>query len=176
MGRYSIQARVRIHLCTIIWFHLRMQLERYGSGVIALWIRSIKAIGTITPLRDIYEMAQEFDCVLVVDESHSLGTHGTKGAGLVEALGLTNQVDFITVSLAKTFAYQVLAQSLGRSSYRNTSPLSRTLRFLVQPYYHMRSPFRLETTLAVIKESDEKREALFKAPNRSLHSLKTDWL
>ena len=105
--------------------HLRKQLERYGPGVIV--VDSIySTIGTIAPLRDIYEMAQEFDCALVVDESHSLGTHGTKGAGLVEALGLTNQVDFITVSLAKTFAYRA-------GAILGPKQLSETLPFVAYP-------------------------------------------
>ena len=43
-------------------------------------------------------------CVLVVDESHSLGTHGPNGEGLVVELGLENRVHFRTASLAKAFA------------------------------------------------------------------------
>lgn len=149
--------------------HLRKQLERYGSGVIV--VDSIySTIGTIAPLRDIYEMAQEFDCALVVDESHSLGTHGTKGAGLVEALGLTNQVDFITVSLAKTFAYRA-------GAILGPKQLSETLPFVAYPAIFSSTVLpqevaRLETTLAVIKESDEKREALFKRAKSLTTGLK----
>ncbi|MFA0284692.1 aminotransferase class I/II-fold pyridoxal phosphate-dependent enzyme, partial [Vibrio sp. 10N.222.55.F12] len=83
-------------------------------------------IGTIAPLRDIYEMAQEFDCAVVVDESHSLGTHGENGAGLVHSLGLTKQVDFITVSLAKTFAYRA-------GAILGPKQLSETLPFVAYP-------------------------------------------
>lgn len=139
--------------------HLRKQLERYGPGVIV--VDSIySTIGTIALLRDIYEMAQEFDCALVVDESHSLGTHGTKGAGLVEALGLTNQVDFITVSLAKTFAYRA-------GAILGPKQLSETLPFVAYPAIFSSTVLpqevaRLEKTLAVIKSSDDKRKALFK--------------
>ncbi|MDF5331803.1 aminotransferase class I/II-fold pyridoxal phosphate-dependent enzyme, partial [Vibrio parahaemolyticus] len=77
--------------------HLRKQISRHGSGIIV--VDSVySTIGTIAPLRDIYEIAQEFDCGLVVDESHSLGTHGPQGAGILQGLGLTHKVDFITVS------------------------------------------------------------------------------
>ncbi len=149
--------------------HLRKQLERYGSGVIV--VDSVySTIGTITPLRDIYEMAQEFDCALVVDESHSLGTHGTKGAGLVEALGLTNQVDFITVSLAKTFAYRA-------GAILGPKQLSKTLPFVAYPAIFSSTVLpqevaRLEKTLAVIKSSDDKREVLFERAKSLTTGLK----
>lgn len=138
--------------------HLRKQLERHGSGVIV--VDSVySTIGTIAPLRDIYEMAQEFDCAVVVDESHSLGTHGENGAGLVQALGLTNQVDFITVSLAKTFAYRA-------GAIFGPKQLSRTLPFVAYPAIFSSTVLpqevvRLEKTLEVIKGAEDKREALF---------------
>lgn len=85
--------------------HLERQLKRHGSGIIL--VDSIySTIGTIAPLVDVVSLAYKYDCALVVDESHSLGTHGPNGAGLVAELGLTEHVDFITASLAKTFAYR----------------------------------------------------------------------
>ena len=42
--------------------------------------------------------------MILVDESHSLGTHGPEGRGLCAELGLTHRVHFITASLAKAFA------------------------------------------------------------------------
>ncbi|TKF33861.1 quorum-sensing autoinducer synthase [Vibrio kanaloae] len=139
--------------------HLRKQIQRNGSGVIV--VDSVySTIGTIAPLRDIYEMAQEFDCALVVDESHSLGTHGKNGAGLVQALGLTNKVDFITVSLAKTFAYRA-------GAILGPKRLSETLPFVAYPAIFSstvlpQEVIRLEKTLEVIKNSDDKRDTLLK--------------
>ncbi|WP_146442211.1 alpha-hydroxyketone-type quorum-sensing autoinducer synthase [Vibrio kanaloae] len=139
--------------------HLRKQIQRNGSGVIV--VDSVySTIGTIAPLRDIYEMAQEFDCALVVDESHSLGTHGKNGAGLVQSLGLTNKVDFITVSLAKTFAYRA-------GAILGPKRLSETLPFVAYPAIFSstvlpQEVIRLEKTLEVIKNSDDKRDTLFK--------------
>ncbi|WP_299137442.1 alpha-hydroxyketone-type quorum-sensing autoinducer synthase [uncultured Vibrio sp.] len=149
--------------------HLRKQLERHGSGVIV--VDSIySTIGTIAPLRDIYEMAQEFDCAVIVDESHSLGTHGEKGAGLVQALGLTDQVDFITVSLAKTFAYRA-------GAILGPKQLSDTLPFVAYPAIFSstvlpQEVIRLEKTLEVIKGADGKREALFKRAQTLITGLK----
>ncbi|MGF1772760.1 quorum-sensing autoinducer CAI-1 synthase [Vibrio wakamikoensis] len=85
--------------------HLKRQISRNGSGIIL--VDSIySTVGTVAPLVDLVSLAYEYDCALVVDESHSLGTHGPRGAGLVAELGLTEHVDYITASLAKTYAYR----------------------------------------------------------------------
>jgi CAI-1 autoinducer synthase len=50
------------------------------------------------------EAAEAQGCMILVDESHSLGTHGPQGRGLCAELGLSHRVHFITASLAKAFA------------------------------------------------------------------------
>lgn len=82
---------------------LRKRLERFGSGIIA--VDSIySTTGTISPIQEYIQLAKEFDCLLIVDESHSLGTHGPQGSGLVAESGLSNEVDIITSSLAKAIS------------------------------------------------------------------------
>ncbi len=82
---------------------LRKRLERHGPGIIA--VDSIySTTGTISPLLEYSNLAREYNCILIVDESHSLGTHGATGTGLVAELGLSNEVDLITASLAKAFS------------------------------------------------------------------------
>lgn len=82
---------------------LRKRLERHGPGIIA--IDSIySTTGTISPLLEYVDIARQYNCLLIVDESHSLGTYGQHGRGLVTELGLSNQVDVITASLAKAFS------------------------------------------------------------------------
>lgn len=83
--------------------HLEKQVLRHGPGVVL--VDSIYSTnGSISPLVDIIDICERNGCVLVVDESHSLGTHGPDGAGLVVELGLAERVHFRTVSLAKAFA------------------------------------------------------------------------
>jgi CAI-1 autoinducer synthase len=83
--------------------HLERQIAKHGPGIIA--VDSVySTTGSVCPVRDILEVAERTGSVLVVDESHSLGTHGPHGAGLVAALGLQDRVHFITASLAKAFA------------------------------------------------------------------------
>nr|WP_315253759.1 alpha-hydroxyketone-type quorum-sensing autoinducer synthase [uncultured Duganella sp.] len=83
--------------------HLQKQLQRHGRGLIvvdALYSTN----GSVAPLAALADLAERHGCLLIVDESHSLGTHGPRGAGLVAALGLSERVHFRTASLAKAFA------------------------------------------------------------------------
>ncbi|WP_067457465.1 alpha-hydroxyketone-type quorum-sensing autoinducer synthase [Actinomadura macra] len=80
--------------------HLRRRIEVGGSGVIVA-DAVYSTDGSVCPLRGLVDVARDHGCLLVVDESHSLGTHGEHGEGLVAALGLAHRVDFRTASLAK---------------------------------------------------------------------------
>lgn len=83
--------------------HLARQVEKHGAGIIvvdALYSTN----GSIAPLHQAVDIAERSGSILIVDESHSLGTHGPRGAGLVAELGLSDRVHFRTASLAKAFA------------------------------------------------------------------------
>jgi CAI-1 autoinducer synthase len=83
--------------------HLARQIARHGPGIIA--VDSVYSTnGSLCPLEDVVELGNASGCILVVDESHSLGTHGRHGEGLVASLGLSTRVHFRTASLAKAFA------------------------------------------------------------------------
>lgn len=82
--------------------HALRQIERIGPGVIM--VDSVySTTGSLAPLEEYVRVAERTGCVLVVDESHSLGTHGPRGGGLVAELGLSERVHFRTASLAKAF-------------------------------------------------------------------------
>lgn len=82
--------------------HLERQVLRHGPGVIVV-DAVYSTNGSLAPLQDIADIAHAHGCVLVVDESHSLGTHGQRGEGLVASLGLNDRVHFVTASLAKAY-------------------------------------------------------------------------
>ncbi len=83
--------------------HLERQVLKHGPGVIV--VDSVYSTnGSVCPLNEIVEIGTAHGCVLVVDESHSLGTHGSRGEGLVASMGLADRVHFRTASLAKAFA------------------------------------------------------------------------
>lgn len=83
--------------------HLDRMAARHGPGLVI--VDSIySTTGALCPLREMVEVAERHGCMILVDESHSLGTHGPEGRGLCAELGLTGRVHFITASLAKAFA------------------------------------------------------------------------
>ena len=83
--------------------HLARQIRRHGPGVVA--VDSVYSTnGSVCPLSDIVTVGTEHGCIIVVDESHSLGTHGIQGCGMVASMGLSPFVHFRTASLAKAFA------------------------------------------------------------------------
>lgn len=83
--------------------HLARMIQRHGPGLVV--VDSVySTTGALCPLARMVEVAEEHGCMILVDESHSLGTHGPQGRGLCAELGLTHRVHFITASLAKAFA------------------------------------------------------------------------
>lgn len=82
--------------------YLERQILRHGPGVVL--VDSVYSTnGSVCPLVEFATIAERHGCVFVVDESHSLGTHGVHGEGLVASLGLTSRVHFVTASLAKAY-------------------------------------------------------------------------
>ena len=48
--------------------------------------------GDAAPLVELAELAERFDCALVVDEAHATGVYGSTGSGLIEELNLGDRV------------------------------------------------------------------------------------
>ena len=57
--------------------------------------------GDVAPLPELVEVKQRFNCQMLVDEAHATGIFGPGGAGLVEAGGLTPQVEIIMGTFGK---------------------------------------------------------------------------
>jgi CAI-1 autoinducer synthase len=101
-GAKSAQAKVIPFLHNSI-DSLVNRIKKFGSGIIAI-DAVYSTLGTLSPLSDFCAIAKQYGCVLIIDESHSLGTHGLDGKGLVYEHGLSKEVHFITASLAKAFS------------------------------------------------------------------------
>ncbi len=59
--------------------------------------------GNITPLDKIYALAEKYDAMVMVDESHSAGVIGKTGRGTTEHYNLLGKVEIITGTLGKAF-------------------------------------------------------------------------
>lgn len=138
--------------------HLDRMIRRQGGGGLVIVDSVYSTTGALCPLVAMVEVAERHGCMILVDESHSLGTHGPEGRGLCAELGLTHRVHFITASLAKAFA--------GRAGFF-------TLPDELRPYLMCHSypsifsscllPHEiagLAATLEVVRGSDEARRKL----------------
>jgi glycine C-acetyltransferase len=58
--------------------------------------------GDLAPLPGICELADRYDAIVVVDDSHATGILGAGGRGTPEQLGVLDRIDIITSTLGKT--------------------------------------------------------------------------
>jgi glycine C-acetyltransferase len=59
--------------------------------------------GNVAPLDRIYELANKYDAMVMVDESHSAGVVGDTGRGVTELYNLKGKIEIITGTLGKAF-------------------------------------------------------------------------
>lgn len=148
--------------------HLSRTMARHGPGLVV--VDSVySTTGAMCPLADMVDVAHQHDSMILVDESHSLGTHGPRGAGLCAELGLSDRVHFISASLAKAFA--------GRAGYF-TVPAAIRNYVLSSSFPNVFSSCLLpheiaglSATLEVIKKCDTQRERLMRLSRRLRASL-----
>jgi 8-amino-7-oxononanoate synthase len=60
--------------------------------------------GDIVKLPEIVKLAEKYNASIMVDDAHSLGVLGKKGAGTADHFGLTDKVDLIMGTFSKSFA------------------------------------------------------------------------
>lgn len=137
--------------------HLERQLKAYGRGLVC--VDSVySTMGSVCRLPEVVEMAKRYGCLVLVDESHSLGTHGPSGAGMVRGMGLEKRVDFITASLAKAFCGRagLILCSRKFADYFWVTSLPAIFSSCLLPH----EIASLDKTLDVIALDDWRREAL----------------
>jgi len=148
--------------------HLAKMAARHGPGLV--FRGSIySTTGALCPLADMVDVAERHGCMVLVDESHSLGTHGPAGAGLCAQLGLTRRVHFITASLAKAFA--------GRAGFFTAPPelchylMCHSFPGIFSSSLLPHEVAGLAATLEVIRRSDDARAQLHAHARRLRRSL-----
>lgn len=139
--------------------HLRRQINAHGPGVVC--VDSVYSTnGSVCRLAETVELVKLMGCLVIVDESHSLGTHGPGGSGMVAGQGLTGDVDFITASLAKAFAGRagLIMCPGGFSDYFWFTARPAIFSSCLLPH----EISALDRTLDVIARDDWRRESLHK--------------
>jgi glycine C-acetyltransferase len=112
--------------------------------------------GYLAPLSDICDLAERYDALVMVDDSHAVGFMGPTGRGTPEFFGVTDRVDVFTGTLGK---------ALGGASGGYTSGRAEIVEMLRQrsrPYLFSNSlaPSITATTLAVLDLLDSSGELL----------------
>jgi glycine C-acetyltransferase len=70
--------------------------------------------GNVAPLDKIYELANKYNAMVMVDESHSAGVVGKTGRGITELHNLKGKIEIITGTLGKAFGGAIGGFTTGR--------------------------------------------------------------
>ena len=70
--------------------------------------------GNVAPVDKIVELAEKYDAMVMVDESHSAGVVGHTGRGVSEYFNITGRIDLITGTLGKSFGGAIGGFTTGR--------------------------------------------------------------
>ena len=102
--------------------------------------------GYVAPLDEICAIADEYDALVMVDDSHAVGFMGATGAGTPELFGVTDRVDILTGTLGKALG----GASGGFTCAR--APMVELLRQRSRPYLFSNSlaPSITATSMAVL--------------------------
>ncbi|MEV4580105.1 glycine C-acetyltransferase [Nonomuraea jabiensis] len=115
--------------------------------------------GYLAPLREICDLAERYDAMVMVDDSHAVGFVGPTGRGTPELHGVTDRIDIITGTLGKALG----GASGGYVSARKE--ICELLRQRSRPYLFSNSlaPVIASASLRILdllETSNEAREQL----------------
>ncbi|MGI9291702.1 MAG: glycine C-acetyltransferase [Gammaproteobacteria bacterium] len=121
--------------------------------------------GIIADLQRICDLAQKYNAMVMVDDSHAAGFVGERGRGSIEHCGVQGRVDIVTGTLGK---------ALGGASGGYTAAGSRIVEWLRQrsrPYLFSNSlaPVVVSTSMTALKlidKGDDLRKQLFANANQ----------
>ena len=110
--------------------------------------------GNVAPMDKICDLAEKYNALVMVDESHSAGVVGATGRGVAEKFGLYDRIDIFTGTLGKAFGGAMGGFTTGRKE------IIDMLRQRSRPYLFSNSvaPSIVGASLEMLKmlgESDE---------------------
>ncbi|MBN2614272.1 MAG: glycine C-acetyltransferase [Bacteroidales bacterium] len=70
--------------------------------------------GNVAPVDKLVELAEKYNAMVMVDESHSAGVVGNTGRGVSEHFNITGKLDLITGTLGKSFGGAIGGFTTGR--------------------------------------------------------------
>jgi 5-aminolevulinate synthase len=107
--------------------HLEELLSRADPGTPKLIVfESVYSMdGDIAPIKEICDLADQYNALTFIDEVHAVGLYGTRGGGVAQQRGLEGRVSFISGTLAKgygVFGGYVSGSALMMDAIRSFAP------------------------------------------------------
>ncbi|KAB2340154.1 aminotransferase class I/II-fold pyridoxal phosphate-dependent enzyme [Actinomadura rudentiformis] len=137
----AIRAQRRAVARMVLYGHedldgLRHQLAQPADGTVKVIVTDgvFSMEGDLAPLADLCALAEEFEALLIVDDSHGTGVVGAGGHGTAEAHGVLGRVDVITGTLGKA-----LGGAIG-GFVAGARHLMTAVRTLSRPYVFSNNP------------------------------------
>ena len=154
--------------------HLKKQLHEIKEDMsrVLVVVESVySAAGDTAPLIEIARLKAELGCNLLVDEAHSLGMYGREGSGLVNELGIADQVDIITGTFSKSFG---LMGGFAASDHPDFFCLRYSARaFMFTAALPPPVVAAIRASLGKIRAADERRAQLWRNVEQLRHGLQS---
>ncbi len=127
--------------------------------------------GNVAPVDKIVELAEKYDAMVMVDESHSAGVVGHTGRGVSEYFDITGHIDLITGTLGKSFGGAIGGFTTGRKE------IIEMLRQRSRPYLFSNSlpPMVVNTGIRMFEmmsETNELQDKLHKNTDYFMEKMK----
>lgn len=145
--------------------NLERLILRNQNAVIYIVTESVFSMdGDMPNLEELVQLCEKYNCYLVVDEAHALGVFGEKGEGLVQMLGLQDQVFARVMTFGKGLGCHGAA-ILGSPALR--SYLVNFSRSFI--YTTGLSPHSVATILMAYNHLDEKQQNIEQLRENIIH-------
>ncbi len=159
----SLEAKLRLaREGSDIWDHSGLEAPPHPAKNIIIATDGVFSMdGDIAKLQEIIELANKYDAMVMVDDSHATGFFGKTGRGSIEHCGVLGEVDIITSTLGKAMGGATGGFTTGRKE------IIDMLRQRSRPYLFSNSvaPPVVGASIAafdMLDKSDDLREKLRK--------------
>ena len=161
----------------VVWPHNDIQAldrqlsETPCSGVRFVVVESVYSMdGDFAPLEACARLCRARHAVLIVDEAHAVGVHGSRGSGLLETIASADEV--ISVNTAGK-ALGVAGAFVAGPEWAIEYVLQRARPFVFSTAAPPALAYALRASLTVIKEEPERRHRLHARALQLRRSLQT---
>jgi len=127
--------------------------------------------GDKAPLKEIVDLARRYEAMVMVDEAHGIGVLGAHGGGLVEELGLQDQVDIQMGTLSK--AVGVLGAYVCGTSLLREYLINKSRAFIYTTALPPALAHAAGVALQIIQQDDRLRGQLIDNAQYLLAGLKS---